>query len=72
MDNAFFVSVKIVITIIIKEHIFRFKVSVDDSFLVEMLQALDDLCNVETGSRLLKPWVVLIHQVDVVPPGNIG
>lgn len=37
---------------------------------MEVLQALDDLSNVETGSGLLKPRVVLIHQVDVVPSGN--
>lgn len=37
---------------------------------MEVLQALDDLSDVETGSGLLKPRVVLIHQVDVVPISN--
>lgn len=38
---------------------------------MEVLQALDDLSDVETGSGLIKTRVVLIHQVDVVPSGNI-
>lgn len=54
-------------TIIVQQHIFRFEISVDDSFLVEVLHALDDLSNVETGSGFIKAWVVLIHQVDMVP-----
>lgn len=58
------------VTIIIQQHIFWFEISVDDSLLVEVLQALDDLSDVETGSGLLKPWVVLIHQVNVIPSGN--
>lgn len=37
---------------------------------MEVLQALDDLSDIETGSGLLKPRVVLIHQVDVVPLSN--
>lgn len=54
-------------TIIIEQHVFRFKISVDDASLVKMLQPLDDLSNVERGSGFVKPWVVLIHQVDVIP-----
>lgn len=54
-------------TIVIQQHVFWFEISVDDSLLVEVLQALDDLSDVETSSGLLKPWVVLIHQVDVIP-----
>lgn len=34
---------------------------------MEVLQTLDDLSNVETGPRLLKPGIVLIHQVNVIP-----
>lgn len=59
-----------IITIIVKQHIFRFEISVDDSVLVEMLQALDDLSDVETGPGLIEARVVLIHQVDVVPSGK--
>lgn len=58
------------ITIIIQEHVLWFEISVDDSLLVEVLQALDDLSDIKTGSGLVKPRVVLIHQVDVVPSGN--
>ena len=34
---------------------------------MEVLQALDDLGEVETSSGLAEAWVVIIHQVDVVP-----
>lgn len=34
---------------------------------MEVLQALDDLSSVKTGSGLAEARVVLIHQVDVVP-----
>lgn len=60
------------ITVIIKQHIFRFEISIDDSFLMEVFQALDDLSDVKTGSRLIKPGVVFIHQVNMVPSGNSG
>lgn len=59
-------------TIVIQQHIFGFKISVDDSFLVEVLQTLDDLSDVETGPGLLKPRVVLIHQVDMIPSETRG
>lgn len=32
-----------------------------------MLQALDDLTDVETGPGLAETRVVLVHQVDVIP-----
>lgn len=59
-------------TIIIQQHIFWFEISVDDSFLMEVLQTLDDLSDVETGPGLLKPGIVLIHQVDVIPSWTRG
>lgn len=34
---------------------------------MEVLQALDDLTDVETGPRLAETRVVLVHQVDVIP-----
>ena len=55
------------VSLLVYEQVLRFEVSVDDSLLVEVLQALDDLGKVETSSGLAEPWVVLIHQVDVVP-----
>lgn len=54
-------------TFIIQQHIFRFEVSVDDSFLVEVLQALNDLGCVVAGPWLLEPWVVLVHVINVIP-----
>ncbi|TNN37993.1 hypothetical protein EYF80_051848 [Liparis tanakae] len=39
----------------------------DDPLLVEVLQALDDLGDVETGSGLVEARVVLIHQADTSP-----
>lgn len=57
-------------TVIIQQHIFWFEVSVDDSFLMEVLQALDDLTDVETGPGFVETRVVLIHQVDVIPGGD--
>lgn len=55
------------VTFIIQEHILWFEVSVDDSVLVEVLQALDDLSSIVTGSCLIKSWVVLIHIINVIP-----
>lgn len=54
-------------TFIIQQHIFRFEVSVDDSLLVEVLQALNDLGCVVAGAWLLEPWVVLVHVINVIP-----
>lgn len=34
---------------------------------MEVLQALDDLRDVETGPGLAETRVVLVHQVDVIP-----
>lgn len=56
-----------VATVIIQQHVFWFEISVDDSFLVEVLQALDDLTDVETGPGFAETRVVLVHQVDVIP-----
>lgn len=56
-------------TLIIQQHILWFEVSVYDSLLVEVLQALDDLSCIVAGPRLLKPWIVLIHVVDMIPIG---
>lgn len=39
---------------------------------MKVLQTLDDLSDVETGPGLLKPGVVLIHQVDVIPSETRG
>lgn len=39
---------------------------------MEVLQALDDLSDVETGSGLAEARVVLVHQVDVIPSGDGG
>lgn len=55
------------LTLIIQQHILRFEVSVNDPLLVEVLHALDDLSSVVAGSRLVKPGVVLVHVVDVIP-----
>ncbi len=44
-----------------------FEVSVDDPLLVEVLQALDDLSSVVASPRLIKPRVVLIHIINVIP-----
>lgn len=55
------------LTLIIQQHVLRFEVSVDDPLLVEVLHALDDLSSVVAGSRLVKPGVVLVHVVDVIP-----
>lgn len=37
-----------------------------------MLQALDDLSDVETGSGLTEARVVFVHQVNVIPSGDGG
>lgn len=39
---------------------------------MEVLQALDDLSDVETGSLLAEARVVLVYQVDVIPSGDGG
>lgn len=39
---------------------------------MEVLQALDDLTDVETGPGLAETRVVLIHQVDVIPRQDAG
>ena len=55
---------------IIQQHVLWFQVSVDDPLLVEVLQALDDLSSVVAGPRLVKPRVVLIHVINVIPSGT--
>lgn len=54
-------------TLIIQQHILGLEVSVDDPLVVEVLQALDDLSGIVTGSWLLKPRLVLIHVINVIP-----
>ena len=65
-DNIFLFGCRCV-TLIIQQHILRLEVSVEDPPLVEVLQALDDLSSIVTGSRLLKPRLVLIHVINVIP-----
>lgn len=52
---------------IIQQHVLWFEVSVDDPLLVEVLHALDDLSGVVAGSWLVKPRVVLIYIINVIP-----
>lgn len=55
------------VTLIIQQHVLWFEVSVDDPLLVEVLHALDDLSGVVAGSWLVKPRVVLIYIINVIP-----
>lgn len=57
-------------TFIIQQDVLWFQVSVDDSLLVEMLHALDDLSGVITGSGLGEPGVILVHVIDVIPAAD--
>lgn len=56
-----------VFTCVIQQDVLWFQVSVDDSVLVEVLQATDDLGRVEACSLFIKTWIFFIHVVHVKP-----
>ena len=62
----------VILTFIVKKNILWLQVPVDDSLLMEVLQALNDLSSIIARPELVKAWIILIYVIDVVPEWRVN